>query len=89
MFYGGSVSPPKEPPRKKRGVPRQQPSPTTMSDAPGSSSGGGVKESSLMWPMLTSDNYTEWAMLMQCNYEALEIWGVIDLGTGVKRAQDR
>ena len=32
-----------------------------------------VKESSLMWPMLTSDNYTEWSMLMQCNYEALEI----------------
>jgi hypothetical protein len=39
--------------------------------------------------MLTTDNYTEWAMLMQCNYEALEIWGVIDPGTGVKRAQDR
>jgi Fe-S cluster biosynthesis and repair protein YggX len=39
--------------------------------------------------MLTTDNYTEWAMLMQCNYEALEIWGVIDLGTGVKRTQDR
>ena len=54
-----------------------------------SSSSGGVKESSLMWPMLTRDNYTEWEMLMQCNYEALEIWGVIDPGTNVKRAQDR
>ncbi|XP_066384930.1 uncharacterized protein [Miscanthus floridulus] len=53
------------------------------------SSSTGVKESSLMWPMLTSDNYTEWAMLMQCNYEALEIWGVIDPGTDPKRAQDR
>ncbi|CAD6340073.1 unnamed protein product [Miscanthus lutarioriparius] len=42
-----------------------------------------------MWLMLTSDNYTEWAMLMQCNYEALEIWGVIDPGTDPKRAQDR
>ena len=32
-----------------------------------------VKESSLMWPMLTQDNYSEWAMLMQCNYKAMEI----------------
>jgi hypothetical protein len=28
-------------------------------------------------------------MLMQCNYEALEIWGVIDPGTNPKRSQDR
>jgi len=42
-----------------------------------------------MWPMLTSDNYTEWSMLMQCNYEALEIWDVIDPGDKPKRAQDR
>ena len=43
-----------------------------------------------MWPMLTRSNYTEWAMLMQCNYEAMEIWEVIDPGgAGVKRAQDR
>ena len=42
-----------------------------------------------MWPMLTHDNYTEWAMLMQCNYEALEIWEVIDPGSNPKRAQDR
>ena len=34
-----------------------------MGDA-GSSNSGGVKESSLLWPMLTTDNYTEWAMLM-------------------------
>jgi hypothetical protein len=44
-----------------------------MGDAGNSSSG--VKESSLLWLMLTTDNYTEWAMLMQCNYEALEIGG--------------
>ena len=42
-----------------------------------------------MWPMLTRDNYAEWAMLMQCNYEALEIWEVIDPGSNPKRAQDR
>jgi hypothetical protein len=53
------------------------------------SSSGGVKETSLLWPMLTHDNYSEWAMLMQCNYEALEIWGVIDPGTNPKRSQDR
>lgn len=51
---------------------------------------GGVRESSLMWPMLTRSNYSEWAMLMQCNFEAMEIWEVIELGgAGVKRAQDR
>jgi hypothetical protein len=33
----------------------------------------GVKENTLMWPMLTRDNYSKWAMLMQGNYEALEI----------------
>jgi hypothetical protein len=42
-----------------------------------------------MWPMLTSDNYTEWVMLMQCNFEAMEIWEVIDPGTDPKRAHDR
>jgi hypothetical protein len=31
----------------------------------------------------------EWAMLMQINYEALEIWDVIDPGTNPKRAHDR
>ena len=43
-----------------------------------------------MWPMLTRSNYTEWAMLMQCNFEALEIWETIEPGgEGVKRWQDR
>lgn len=41
-----------------------------------------------MWPMLSCTNYTKWAMLMQCNYEAMEIWEVIDPGTNVKRSQD-
>jgi len=59
-----------------------------MGDTGGSSSGG-VKENSLMWPMLTRSNYTEWAMLMQCNYEAMEIWYAIDPGTNPKRAHDR
>ena len=43
-----------------------------------------------MWPMLTRSNYTEWAMLMQCNYETLEIWDTIEPGgEGVKRPRDR
>ena len=58
-----------------------------MGDGP--SVQGGVRESSLMWPMLTRTNYTEWPMLMQVNYEALEIWEVIEPGTNMKRAQDR
>jgi hypothetical protein len=49
-----------------------------------------VQESSLMWPMLTRSNYLEWAMLMQCNYEAMEIWEIIEpSGAGMKRAHDR
>ena len=42
-----------------------------------------------MWPLLTRDNYSEWAMLMQCNFEALEIWDVISPGINPKRAHDR
>ena len=87
MFYGGSVSPPRQPPRKKLVVPRKSPS-REMGGEGSSSSGSahGVRESSLMWPMLTRSNYTEWAMLMQCNYETLEIWDTIEPGgEGVKR----
>jgi hypothetical protein len=54
-----------------------------------SAASSGIKESSLVWPMLTRSNYAEWAMLMQINYEAMEIWDVIDPGTTVKRSQDR
>ena len=82
MFYGGSISPPRSPALKKPKI--------EMSDVGPSSGTAGAKESSLMWPMLSCSNYTEWAMLMQCNYEAMEIWDVIDPGgAGVKRAQDR
>jgi hypothetical protein len=58
----------------------------------GTSGGTGerVRESSLMWPMLTRSNYAEWAMLLQCNFETLEIWDTIDPGgKGVKRSWDR
>jgi hypothetical protein len=30
----------------------------------------------------------EWAMLMQINYEAMEVWEAIDPGTLVKRSMD-
>jgi hypothetical protein len=91
MFYGGSVSPPREPPRKKRVVPRRSPVEKEMADTRTgpSSATSGIKESSLVWPMLTRSNYAEWAMLMQINYEAMEIWEVIDPGTSAKRSQDR
>jgi transposase InsO family protein len=49
-----------------------------------------VRESSLMWPMLTRSNYAEWAMLLQCNFETLEIWDTIEPGgADVKRSRDR
>jgi hypothetical protein len=53
-------------------------------DDVGTSSIKCVKESNLMWPMLTRTNYVEWAMLMQINFEALEIWEAIDHGANVK-----
>jgi hypothetical protein len=88
MFYGGSVSPPREPARKKFVVPRK--SPEKMGDNSTSGSAAtAVRESTLMWPMLTRTNYSKWSMLMQCNYEAMEIWETIDPGTNVKRSQDR
>jgi hypothetical protein len=93
MFYSGSISPPREPPKKKFVVPYRRHPVTVMSKkevGSGSGSVSRVRKSSLMWPMLTRSNYSEWAMLMQCNYEAMEIWDVIEPGgDGVKRSQDR
>ena len=54
MFYSGSISPPRSPALKK---PKKE-----MSDVGPSSGAAGVKESSLMWPMLSRSNYTKWAM---------------------------
>jgi hypothetical protein len=91
MFYSGSVSPPREPARKKIIIPRRSPVAEEMGDT-GTSDGARerVRESSLMWPMLTRSNYVEWAMLLQCNFETLEICDTIDPGgEGVKRSRDR
>jgi hypothetical protein len=45
-----------------------------------------VPVGSLMWPMLDRSNYFEWAMLMQCNLEAMDVWDIIEQGgVGVKR----
>jgi hypothetical protein len=72
MYAGGSISPPREPSRKKRVIPRRS-APEKMTGEGTSSFGSGVKESSLVWPMLDQANYAEWVMIMQCNLEALEI----------------
>jgi hypothetical protein len=72
MHYSGSISPPREPAKKKFVVPRRK-RPEDMTGGAASSSGSGVKESSLVWPMLERSNYVEWVMMMQCNREALEI----------------
>ena len=91
MFYGGSIIPPREPTKKKFMIPRKASEKEEMGDkhASPSAASSGIKESSLVWPMLTRSNYVEWAMLMQINYEAMEIWDVIDPGTNVKRSQDQ
>jgi hypothetical protein len=93
MFYSGSVSPPREPPHKKFIVPPRTLSPPPskkMGGADASGSGHRVHEGSLMWPMLTRSNYVEWATLMKCNFEILEVWEAIKPGgEGVKRTHDR
>jgi hypothetical protein len=38
-----------------------------------------------VWPMLTQKNYAEWALLMQVNLEAMEVWESIDPGTGPRK----
>jgi hypothetical protein len=35
--------------------------------------------------MLTQKNYAEWALLMQVNLEAMEVWESIDPGTGPRK----
>jgi hypothetical protein len=72
MYAGGSISPPREPPRKVRVIPRRSAA-EKMTGEGTSSSGSGAKESSLVWPMLDRANYAEWVMIMQCNLEAFEI----------------
>jgi hypothetical protein len=61
MFYGGSVSPPQEPPKKTFMIPRRE-SEKKMGDRASASTMPGVRESLLMWPMLDRSNYMEWAM---------------------------
>jgi hypothetical protein len=76
MFYSGSISPPRSPALKKSKGDRRKPlEKKEMGDTrPGSSTvSSGFKESFLVWPMLTRTNYAEWVMLMQMNYEAMEI----------------
>ena len=78
MFYSGSISPPRSPvlkkiklnPRKPRKPMEEKMGDTRLSSSATSSD---IKESSLVWPMLTRTNYAEWAMLMQINYEAMEV----------------
>jgi hypothetical protein len=78
-------------PKKKRVIPCRSTKIQTMADARprANTTTLGIKESSLVWPMLTRSNYAEWSMLMKINYEAMEIWEVIELGTNVRRSQDR
>ena len=85
LFYFGFVSPLRSPMLKKHKVWDRRLVKKNMGEG-SSTVPCGMKESSVMWVMLTRSNYSEWAMLMQCNYEAMEIWETIDPGgAGVKR----
>lgn len=39
-----------------------------------------IKRSSanIAWPMLTRTNYSEWALVMQVNYQTLHVWDVVE-----------
>lgn len=90
IFYEGSAITPQEPPQNKLIIPRMRPATVKMGDNESlSTMACSVQESSLMWLMLTFSNYLEWAMSMQCNYEAIETWEVVDLDAiDVKCAHD-
>jgi hypothetical protein len=32
------------------------------------------------WPMLSRTNYPEWALVMEVNFQNLQVWDVIDIG---------
>jgi len=32
------------------------------------------------WPMLTRTNYSEWALVMQVNFQTLRVWDVVEVG---------
>jgi len=95
MYYGGSFSPPREPPKKKRVIPRRGPTATTMA-------GGDVKEGTssprtvvvergfggVEIPKLTKTNYREWALEVQCNLEGMELWDAVE-GGNAERGKDR
>jgi hypothetical protein len=38
--------------------------------------------SSIVYPMLTHSNYTEWSLVMKVNLQAARLWDVIDSGVG-------
>jgi hypothetical protein len=54
----------------------------------GVSDGGRFLKETMMtgvWPMLTQTNYTEWALLMQVNLEAMEVWESIEPQSGSQK----
>jgi hypothetical protein len=93
--YGGSFSPPREPPKKKRVIPRRGPTATTMA-------GGDAKEGAssprmvvvergfggVEIPKLTKTNYREWPLEVQCNLEGMELCEAVE-GGSVERSKDR
>jgi hypothetical protein len=74
MYYGGSISPPREPPKKKHVIPRRGPAATVMAggDEKGEGTGTSSPRSVMVErvfggaeiPKLTKTNYREWALEM-------------------------
>ena len=75
------VQPSRSPPRRRgRSNDRRRPSRTR--DA-----GSRVVEriverpsANVAWPMLSRTNYSEWALVMEVNFQTLRVWDVVDLG---------
>ena len=77
MFSGGSISPPRQPPLKKRVIPRKRSTETKMAGDDSNSSRTVVVEHITAFtgevPKLSKVNYQEWALEMQLHLEGMEI----------------
>jgi len=38
------------------------------------------QSANVAWPMLTRTNYSEWALVMQVNFQTLRVWDVVEVG---------
>jgi hypothetical protein len=52
------------------------------------SAGGGSSGVGLVFPMLKRDDYTNWAMVMEVNMQAVSLWDAIEY-VSISRREDK